>query len=40
MSGMAILGDTLWFDVEKRSKTIDGAIACIAVALWFDVERR
>lgn len=30
----------LWFDVEKRYKTIDRRTALDASRLWFDVEKR
>ena len=31
---------TLWFDVEKRYKTIHGHKNNITMKLWFDVEKR
>ena len=31
---------TLWFDVERRYKTIMGDSVGIFSQLWFDVERR
>ena len=30
----------LWFDVERRYKTIQFLQVCIDIQLWFDVERR
>ena len=30
----------LWFDVERRYKTILGSVFKRATRLWFDVERR
>ena len=30
----------LWFDVERRYKTVAEANAAAQAALWFDVERR
>ena len=30
----------LWFDVERRYKTIYGQQKQLAAELWFDVERR
>ena len=30
----------LWFDVERRYKTIYPIIALVFIQLWFDVERR
>ena len=30
----------LWFDVERRYKTIIESEGWIAIGLWFDVERR
>ena len=30
----------LWFDVERRYKTISTLADCTGFGLWFDVERR
>ena len=30
----------LWFDVEKRYKTIQSVDSSSALLLWFDVEKR
>ena len=30
----------LWFDVEKRYKTIEFAMSATPYSLWFDVEKR
>ena len=31
---------TLWFDVERRNKTICALYVLMSQLLWFDVERR
>ena len=41
MSSSAIMiSNMLWFDVERRYKTISKQIKMLYGQLWFDVERR
>ena len=35
-----VIKDRLWFDVERRYKTIVVAVVPAEWRLWFDVERR
>ena len=37
---MWLYGYLLWFDVERRYKTIAGLTTALRPLLWFDVERR